>query len=183
MSRIGNKPIRIPENVLVNISDYKITIKGNLGKLVQKIPKELSFKISKDLIIISRINNDKKSKSIHGLFSVLIKNMIFGVNIGFKKKLELVGIGYKVSYDENKRILKLNLGFSHDVMIQVPIEIQIKIKSEKGKNPVIIIKSFDKQLLGIYSAKIRSLRPPEPYKGKGIKYLDENIIRKTGKSA
>ncbi|WP_185877190.1 50S ribosomal protein L6 [Blattabacterium cuenoti] len=187
MSRIGNKPILIPKNVNLNIVNNIITVIGKFGILFQNIykcNKVIEFKIVKNLLYINNNNkNNKKYKSLHGLYRVLINNMIIGVSLGFKKELELVGVGYKVDYISNIRVLNMNLGFSHNIMIQVPNEINIEIKSEKGKNYFIIIKSCDKHLLGIFSSKIRSFRKPEPYKGKGVKYTTEIIKRKTGKSA
>lgn len=181
MSRIGKKPIFIPDKVEVNIINDEVSIKGNLGILKEKISKEIELKISENKLFILRNEETKKVKSLHGLYRVLIKNMIIGVTIGFKKELELVGIGYKASYENN--ILDLNLGFSHNIMMQLPKEIIINISVEKGKNPIIILKSCNKQLLGIIAAKIRSLRKPEPYKGKGVRYLGEEVRRKAGKSA
>ncbi|WP_185859101.1 50S ribosomal protein L6 [Blattabacterium cuenoti] len=181
MSRIGKKPIFIPENVNVKIFDNKILVKGILGSLSQKISKKLKFIFHENQLIITRNQKDKESKSLHGLYRVLINNMIVGVTKGFMKELELVGIGYRASYKEN--ILDLNLGFSHNIMMQIPEEVHIEIESEKGKNTILILKSHDKQLLGMISAKIRSLRVPEPYKGKGIRYLKEEVRRKSGKSA
>ncbi|WP_185869414.1 50S ribosomal protein L6 [Blattabacterium cuenoti] len=181
MSRIGKKPILIPDNVELKIINDKISVKGNLGILYQKISKKLHFNLYEKKILITRNKENKESKSLHGLYHVLIKNMIIGVTKGFQKKLELVGVGYRATY--NEKILDLNLGFSHNIMLQLSKEIDIEIKSEKGKNTIIILKSYDKQLLGIVAAKIRSFRIPEPYKGKGVKYLKEIIYRKAGKSA
>ncbi|WP_185870316.1 50S ribosomal protein L6 [Blattabacterium cuenoti] len=181
MSRIGNNPIFFPENVQIEIVNNEIFIKGRLGSLYLKIPDQIKliFHKNKKLILI-RNQEDKKSKSLHGLYRVLINNMVKGVSEGFQKELELVGIGYKVSnYGE---ILELNLGFSHNIMMKIPKEIYMETKIEKGKNPILILKSYDKQLLGMIAAKIRSFRKPEPYKGKGIRYLKENVRRKTGKS-
>ncbi|WP_185861947.1 50S ribosomal protein L6 [Blattabacterium cuenoti] len=181
MSRIGKKSIFIPENVDVKIIENKILVKGNLGFLNLKISNKLQFILKENKLLIVRNKKDKKSKSLHGLYRVLINNMIIGVSHGFLKKLELVGIGYRASYEGN--ILDLNLGFSHNIMMQLPEEVNITIQSEKGKNVIIILKSHDKQLLGIIAAKIRSLRSPEPYKGKGVRYFKEEVRRKTGKSA
>ncbi|WP_185864278.1 50S ribosomal protein L6 [Blattabacterium cuenoti] len=182
MSRIGKKPILIPSNVKITITNCEILIKGNLGILKQKIPKYIKLHVSNKQLEILRTKNTKVVKSLHGLYRVLINNMIIGVSIGFQKKLELVGIGYRATCIDNN-VLDLNLGFSHNIMIQLPENILIDIKIEKGKNTIIILKSCDKQLLGIIASKIRSFRKPEPYKGKGIRYLGENIRRKTGKSA
>ncbi|WP_185863049.1 50S ribosomal protein L6 [Blattabacterium cuenoti] len=181
MSRIGKKSISIPKNVYVKIIDHEIFVKGFLGSLSQKISKEFQFNLKENQLFIIRNNDSKKCKSLHGLYHVLVNNMIIGVSEGFHKKLELVGVGYRASYKED--ILDLNLGYSHNIMMQIPKEIDIKIQSEKGKNFIIILKSYDKQLLGIMSAKIRSLREPEPYKGKGIRYFGEEVRRKAGKSA
>ncbi|WP_185857123.1 50S ribosomal protein L6 [Blattabacterium cuenoti] len=181
MSRIGKKPILIPKDVNLQIINNEIFVKGFLGNLSKKIPKGFQFNLNQNQLLIIRDEENKKSKSLHGLYHVLIKNMIIGVSKGFQKKLELIGVGYRVSYSGD--ILDLNLGFSHNIMMQLPEEINVEIQSEKGKNPIIILKSYDKQLLGIIAAKIRSFRVPEPYKGKGIRYFGEKVIRKAGKSA
>ncbi len=180
MSRIGKKPIFIPKNVYIKIINDEIIVKGTLGILNQKF-KNINLKITDDHLFIRRKENSKISKSLHGLYRVLINNMIIGVSIGFEKKLELIGIGYKAVFID-KYILSLSLGFSHDIFIQVPKEIIIKIQSTKGNNTIIILSSYNKQLLGIFSAKIRSFRKPEPYKGKGVRYFGEEVRRKTGKS-
>ncbi|WP_212113274.1 50S ribosomal protein L6 [Candidatus Shikimatogenerans silvanidophilus] len=191
MSRIGKKPIFIPENVFYYIKIYKkndnlLIVNGPMGKLKEFIPKNISLKKEKNKIFVNysynNIINKKKNKSIHGLYRMIIYNMIIGVNKKFEKKLELVGIGYRASFNDNNRILELHLGYSHSIMIQCPNEIDLKINLEKGKNTIIILKSCDKQLLGFFCSKIRSFRLPEPYKGKGIKYFNEILIRKTGKS-
>ncbi|AWU39803.1 50S ribosomal protein L6 [Blattabacterium punctulatus] len=183
MSRIGRIPISIPKDVYINIidNDNKIIIKGKLGILSQKFSEKIKIIFKNDKLFLSRIKEDKKTKSLHGLYRVLINNMVKGVTNGFQKELELVGIGYRVSYYEE--ILEFNLGFSHKIMMKIPKEIRAEIKINKGKNPILILKSYDKQLLGMIASKIRSLRVPEPYKGKGIKYLKESIRKKTGKSA
>ncbi|WP_341652416.1 50S ribosomal protein L6 [Blattabacterium cuenoti] len=181
MSRIGKKPICIPKKVNLKIIDHEVFVTGLLGKLSQKISKEFRLNLDHNQLFIIRNQDDKKSKSLHGLYYVLIKNMIIGVSKGFQKKLELVGIGYRAYY--NGGILDLNLGFSHNIMMQLPKEISVEIQSEKGKNSIVILKSYDKQLLGIIAAKIRSFRVPEPYKGKGIRYFGEEVRRKAGKSA
>ncbi|WP_185864848.1 50S ribosomal protein L6 [Blattabacterium cuenoti] len=183
MSRIGNKPILIPDEINLEKNNNIIVIKGKLGVIKEEIDEKLNLIIKDNYLYISRKNNDKISKSIHGLYRVLINNMIIGVTLGFIKELELVGVGYRAEYFLSNRILNMNLGFSHDIMIQVPQEIELNIKSKKGKNTILILKSYNKQLLGIFSAKIRSFRVPEPYKGKGIRYLGEEIRRKAGKSA
>ncbi|WP_185851391.1 50S ribosomal protein L6 [Blattabacterium cuenoti] len=183
MSRIGNNPIHFPENVEIKILNNEIFIKGKLGSLDLKISDKIKlvFHEKNRKLVLTRKKEDKKSKSLHGLYRVLINNMVIGVSKGFKKELELVGIGYRVS--SNGGILELNLGFSHNIMMKIPKEILIETKIEKGKNPILILKSYDKQLLGMIAAKIKSFRKPEPYKGKGVRYLKEDIRRKTGKSA
>lgn len=181
MSRIGKIPIFIPNEVNIFLKKNFISVKGPLGQLIQEINENIKINILENYLSLERLSNQKKICSLHGLYRSLINNMILGVTRGFIKKLELVGIGYRVSIIG--KILELNLGFSHNIIIEIPNEIEIKTISEKGKNPVIILKSYNKELLGILSAKIRSLRKPEPYKGKGIKYLEEIIQRKTGKSA
>ncbi|WP_185861074.1 50S ribosomal protein L6 [Blattabacterium cuenoti] len=181
MSRIGKKPIFIPEDVNIEIFDQNILVKGSLGSLSQKISEGFQLNLNGNKLLITKNQENKKYKSLHGLYHMLIKNMIIGVTKGFQKKLELVGIGYRAFYNES--ILDLSLGFSHNIMMQIPEEINIKIESEKAKNTIIILKSYDKQLLGIIAAKIRSFRTPEPYKGKGIRYFGEEVRRKAGKSA
>ncbi|WP_341662166.1 50S ribosomal protein L6 [Blattabacterium cuenoti] len=181
MSRIGKKPIIIPNNVNLKIIDHEIFVTGLLGKLSQKISKQFQLNLDHNQLLIIRNQEDKKSKSLHGLYHVLINNMIIGVSKGFQKKLELIGIGYRAYY--NGENLDLDLGFSHNIMMQLPKEINVEIQSEKGKNYIVILKSYDKQLLGIIAAKIRSFRVPEPYKGKGIRYFGEEVRRKAGKSA
>lgn len=181
MSRIGKLSISIPNEVNLILKKNYLSVKGPLGQLLQETNKNIKINISENKLFIERLSDQKKNKSLHGLYRSLINNMILGVTKGFVKKLELVGIGYRVS--NTGKLLELNLGFSHNIIIEMPDEIEIKTISEKGKNPLIILKSYNKELLGIISAKIRSLRKPEPYKGKGIKYLEEIIQRKTGKSA
>lgn len=181
MSRIGKLPISIPNGVNVIVKKNLLSITGPLGNLLQEINENFKINISLNNVLLERLSDQKKIRSLHGLYRSLIKNMILGVTKGFIKKLELVGIGYRAS--SIGKILELNLGFSHNIIIEMPNEIEVKTVSEKGKNPLIILTSYNKELLGIVSAKIRSLRPPEPYKGKGVKYIEEIIHRKTGKSA
>lgn len=181
MSRIGKLPIKIPKGVLVKIEEERIKVIGKLGELSKEIPNNLQLSIEGEMLFVRRLSNNKKDRAFHGLFRALVNNMIIGVKEGFKKELELVGVGYRASARDN--ILELNLGFSHNIIIKYPSEIKIEALTEKGRNPNIILTSFDKQLLGMISSKIRSLRKPEPYKGKGIRYVGEIIRRKTGKSA
>jgi len=180
MSRIGNIPVLIPNNVFVKKQDNIIYIKGPLGKLNQKIIGDINIIINHNNIIVKRKHNDKKNRALHGLYRMLIYNMIKGVSNGFKKKLELIGVGFRANINNNQ-ILNLNIGYSHNIMIKLPQSITLEVKMEK--NTQIILKSYDKQLLGIVAAKIRSLRKPEPYKGKGIRYINEYVIKKPGKSA
>ncbi|HEX9232565.1 MAG TPA: 50S ribosomal protein L6 [Blattabacteriaceae bacterium] len=181
MSRIGKLPITLPKGVIVKIEEERIKVIGKLGELSKEIPNNLQLSIEGEMLLVRRFSNNKKDRAFHGLFRALVNNMIIGVKEGFKKELELVGVGYRASAREN--ILELNLGFSHNIIIKYPSEIKIEALTEKGRNPFIILTSYDKQLLGIVSSKIRSLRKPEPYKGKGIRYVGEIILRKTGKSA
>lgn len=183
MSRIGKNPIVISNKIFLSLKNNILFVKGPLGNLSKNIPDNISIKIENNFlyVIVSSENNNKRNKSFHGLYRSLIYNMFIGVLYGFKKKLELVGVGYRAV---NKgQILELNLGYSHNIVLKLPKEINVKIINLKANNPLIILKSHDKQLLGIIAAKIRSFRVPEPYKGKGIKYLDEFIRRKQGKSA
>lgn len=184
MSRIGNIPVLIPNNVFVKKQDNIIYINGPLGKLNKKIIGDINIIINNNNIIVKRKHNDKKNRALHGLYRMLIYNMIKGVYNGFKKKLELIGVGFRANINKNNsQILDLNIGYSHNIIIKLPKSITLEVKMEKNKNTQIILKSYDKQLLGIVAAKIRSLRKPDPYKGKGIRYINEYVIKKTGKSA
>ncbi|MFU7501762.1 MAG: 50S ribosomal protein L6 [Candidatus Karelsulcia muelleri] len=184
MSRIGNIPVLIPNNVFVKKQDNIIYINGPLGKLKKKIIGDINIIINNNNIIVKRKHNDKKNRALHGLYRMLIYNMIKGVYNGFKKKLELIGVGFRANINKNNsQILDLNIGYSHNIIIKLPKSITLEVKMEKNKNTQIILKSYDKQLLGIVAAKIRSLRKPDSYKGKGIRYINEYVIKKTGKSA
>lgn len=180
MSRIGNDPIKIPEGVSVDIQKESVTVKGKLGELTQLYDK-VSFLIKDGMITISRSSNNKEHRAKHGLYRSLLNNMVIGVSEGFVKELELVGVGYRANNQGQK--LDLSLGFSHNVVFEIPIEVKVETITEKGSNPIIKLTSFDKELLGNVASKIRSLRKPEPYKGKGIKFVGEEIRRKAGKSA
>ena len=180
MSRIGNNPVSIPEGVTVEINDNIVTVKGKLGELMQKFD-GVSFKIEDGVINVERESESKDHKSKHGLYRSLVNNMIEGVSNGFTKELELVGVGYRASNQGQK--LELALGFSHNIVMNIAPEVKVETISEKGKNPIIKLTSYDKQLVGQVAAKIRSFRKPEPYKGKGIKFVGEHIRRKAGKSA
>ena len=180
MSRVGNNPIYLPEGVTIDIQPSKVIVKGKLGELTQEYS-DVLIKMVDNTIKISRQSENKKVKSKHGLYRALIANMVQGVNEGFTKELELVGVGYRASNQGQK--LDLALGFSHNILFDIAPEVKIETVSEKGKNPIIKLTSHDKQLVGYVASKIRSFRKPEPYKGKGIKFVGEYIRRKAGKSA
>ena len=180
MSRIGNNPIKIPTEVSIQIEASKIMVKGKLGELVQEYS-GISLELNNDLLLLKRNSESKDHKSKHGLYRALIANMVEGVSKGFTKELELVGVGYRANCQGQK--LDLSLGFSHNIIFEIASEVKVETTSEKGKNPIIKLTSIDKQLLGYVASKIRSFRKPEPYKGKGIKFIGEQIRRKAGKSA
>jgi len=181
MSRIGNNPITLPEGVTFDINENVVTIKGKLGALTQEIKDDITVKVEEGSIIVERPSDSKSHKAKHGLYRALLNNMIEGVSKGWTKELELVGVGYRAS--NQGQVLDLALGFSHNIVIDVAPEIKVETVSEKGKNPIIKLTSFDKQLVGAVAAKIRSMRKPEPYKGKGVKFVGELLRRKAGKSA
>jgi large subunit ribosomal protein L6 len=183
MSRIGRLPIEIPSGVEVNVNDDKlVTVKGPLGELQQKISPEIEVEINGNQVTFTRSGESKNHKSLHGLYRSLVNNMVEGVSKGFEKKLELVGVGYRAELLPNN-VLDLVLGYSHHTYIQLPPEVKVEAKSDKRSNPIITLQSIDKQLLGHVAAKIRSFRKPEPYKGKGIKFVGEVLRRKAGKAA
>jgi len=182
MSRIGKLPVNLPAGVTVSISDTNVvSVKGPLGELTQAVNKDLKVEVVGNEIILSRPSESKNHKSLHGLYRALIANMVVGVSEGFKKELELVGVGYRA--EAKGQNLEMSLGFSHEVIIQLPDEVKVETKTERRSNPIITLTCIDKQLIGHVAAKIRSLRPPEPYKGKGIKFVGEQLRRKAGKSA
>lgn len=180
MSRIGKSPINIPTGVNVTIKDQVVTVKGPKGELVQNIDPEIEVEINEGVITLKRPTDGKEHRSLHGLYRSLINNMIEGVTEGFVKKMEMVGVGFRAA--TNGQILELSLGFSHPIHIQLPKEIKVEAVSDRKSNPVITLESIDKQLLGQVCAKIRELRKPEPYKGKGIRFVGEEVRRKAGKS-
>ena len=180
MSRIGNNPITIPEGVTVDVQPTQIHVKGKLGELTQDYS-EVQVVVEENTIKVVRPSEKKSVKSKHGLYRSLIANMIEGVSNGFTKELELVGVGYRASNQGQK--LDLALGFSHKILLDIAPEVKVETISEKGKNPIVKLTSHDKQLVGFVAAKIRSFRKPEPYKGKGVKFVGEQIRRKAGKSA
>ena len=180
MSRIGKNPISIPAGVTVEVSDTVITVKGKLGQLTQDYA-DVTVKVEEGQLTVERPSDSKDHRAKHGLYRSLINNMIVGVSEGFTKELELVGVGYRASNQGQK--LDLALGFSHNIVLEVAPEVKLETISEKGKNPIVKLTSFDKQLLGAIAAKIRGFRKPEPYKGKGVKFVGEVLRRKAGKSA
>ncbi|QDO93809.1 50S ribosomal protein L6 [Formosa sediminum] len=180
MSRIGNNPVAIPEGITVDVNENIVTVKGKLGELTQEFS-NVSIKVEDGNVIVERSSDKKEEKSKHGLYRALINNMIEGVSKGWTKELELVGVGYRASNQGQK--LDLALGFSHNIVLDIAPEVKVETVSEKGKNPIVKLTSHDKQLVGQVAAKIRDFRRPEPYKGKGIKFVGEIIRRKAGKSA
>jgi len=181
MSRIGKLPITIPQGVEIKVSDKNlVTVTGKLGTLEQKVDPDITVKIEGNQILVERPTDQKRHKALHGLYRALIANMVKGVSDGFKIVQELVGVGYKAQ--ATGKMLELSLGYSHNLVLVMPDEISVETLTERGKNPVITMKSADRQLLGQVAAKIRSLRKPEPYKGKGIKFSGEEIKRKAGKA-
>ncbi|GGF80641.1 50S ribosomal protein L6 [Wenyingzhuangia marina] len=181
MSRIGKSPIAIPAGVTVTINGDTVTVKGKLGELTQEITDGISIKEEEGVLVLDRPSESKTHKAKHGLYRALINNMIEGVSNGWTKQLELVGVGYRASNQGN--VLDLAIGFSHNIILDIAPEVQVETVSDKGKNPIVKLTSFDKQLVGQVAAKIRSFRAPEPYKGKGIKFVGEELRRKAGKSA
>jgi len=181
MSRIGNAPIEIPKGVEVQVEKGSVTVKGPKGELTQNVDTAITVDVDGSTITVKRHTEEKDHKAKHGLYRSLINNMLQGVSEGFKIQQELVGVGYRASNQGQK--LDLLLGYSHNIVLEVPSEIKVTTESERGKNPVITLESHDKQLIGHVAAKIRSLKKPEPYKGKGIKYVGEQLRRKAGKSA
>ena len=186
MSRIGKLPIVIPAGVTVTLNDDVVTVKGPKGELSQYVNPAISVTIDNNHVVLAEVadamlDDPKQKHAYHGLYRALIHNMVVGVSEGYKKELELVGVGYRASNQGN--IIELALGYTHNIFIQLPPEIKVETKSERNKNPLIILESCDKQLLGQVCSKIRSFRKPEPYKGKGVKFVGEEIRRKSGKSA
>ena len=185
MSRIGKLPINIPAGVTVDVKDNVVTVKGPKGELSQTVNSAISVSLEEGQITFAINENSdvdqKQKQAFHGLYRALVNNMVVGVSEGYKKEMELVGVGYRVSNQGN--LIEFSLGFTHSIFLQVPAEIKVETKSERNKNPYISLESCDKQLLGMVCAKIRSFRMPEPYKGKGILYIGEQIRRKSGKAA
>lgn len=182
MSRIGKAPVEVLSGVDVKISDTNlVTVKGPKGELTQQVDPAIEIKMEDGVINLVRPSESKNHKALHGLYRALINNMVIGVTTGYKVEQELVGVGYRAAL--KGQVLEMSLGFSHAIALELPSEIKAEVVADKGKNPVIKMESYDKQLLGHVAAKIRSLRKPEPYKGKGIKFVGEQLRRKAGKSA
>ena len=181
MSRIGKAPIERPAGVTVQVNGNVVTVKGPKGELRQEVNPVIKVNVEGNKIELTRPDDERQNRAMHGLYRALVHNMVVGVSEGYKKEMELVGVGYRAT--ATGQVLELALGFSHAIYIKLPKEIKVEAKSERNKNPLIILESSDKQLLGQVCAKIRSLRKPEPYKGKGIKFVGEIIRRKSGKSA
>ena len=182
MSRVGKQPVLIPEGTTVAVSSSnEVTVKGKLGELSLQVTEPIAVRVEESVVTVERPNDQKEARAKHGLYRDLIYNMIEGVSKGYTKELELVGVGYRAA---NKgQILELSLGFSHNIVLEVCPEVKVETVSEKGANPIVKLTSHDKQLIGMVAAKIRSMRKPEPYKGKGVKFVGEQIRRKAGKTA
>ena len=181
MSRIGKKPITIPAGVTVSVKDSVVTVKGPKGTLTQEVDRDIIVEVAADEVIVKRPTEQIRHRAMHGLYRSLIANLVKGVTEGYKKELELVGVGFKAANTGN--VLDLALGYSHNIIFEIPKELTVTTTTEKGQNPKIFLESADKQLIGQVAAKIRGLRKPEPYKGKGVRYSDEVVRRKAGKAA
>ncbi|MBR7068333.1 MAG: 50S ribosomal protein L6 [Bacteroidales bacterium] len=182
MSRIGKKPVNLPQGVSVNVSASNVvSVKGPLGELSQQVDPDITVKVEGNEVVLTRPTDQKRHRSMHGLYRALINNMVVGVSTGWEIKQELVGVGYKA--EAKGQVLELSLGYSHDIHFVLPKEIKVEAQTERKGNPIVTLKSADKQLLGQVAAKLRSLRKPEPYKGKGIKFVGEVLRKKAGKTA
>ncbi len=182
MSRIGKLPVNLPAGVAIEVSkDNVVSVKGPLGQLSQQVDRDIAVKVEDGVLTVTRPTDQPRHRSMHGLYRALINNMVVGVSKGYEIKQELVGVGYKAEVQGN--VLQMSLGYSHDIWIQLPDEVKAEAVTDRKSNPIITLKSIDKQLIGQVAAKIRSLRKPEPYKGKGIKFVGEQLRRKAGKSA
>ena len=182
MSRIGKKPVNLPSGVTVSVSkDNVVSVKGPLGELTQRVDADITVKVSEGVVELTRPTDQKRHRSLHGLYRALINNMVIGVSTGWELSQELIGVGFKA--EAKGQVLEMSLGFSHDVHMLMPPQVKVEAKQEKRGNPIVTLRSPDRQLLGMVAAKLRSLRPPEPYRGKGIRFVGEEIRRKAGKSA
>ncbi|AHM60182.1 50S ribosomal protein L6 [Flammeovirgaceae bacterium 311] len=181
MSRVGKKPISIPSGVDIKVDKNLVTVKGPKGALAQQIDQDFTLSQEDGTLLVERPTEQKRHKALHGLYRALINNMVVGVSQGYKKELELVGVGYKAAVQGN--VLELNVGYSHSIFLAVPDEVKVSAETPKGKNPLVTLEGIDKQLIGQIAAKIKSIRKVEPYKGKGIRFVGEFVRRKAGKSA
>ncbi|HUW06359.1 MAG TPA: 50S ribosomal protein L6 [Williamwhitmania sp.] len=182
MSRIGKKPVNLPHGVTIKVdSGNVVSVKGPLGELKQKVDRDITVTVEGNSVIVTRPTEQPRHRSMHGLYRSLINNMVVGVSEGFKIQQELVGVGFKA--EAKGQVLELSLGYSHEIHLMMPPEVKVEAKTEKRGNPMVTLTSYDKQLLGMVAAKIRSLRKPEPYKGKGIRFVGEVVRKKAGKSA
>lgn len=182
MSRVGNKIIEVPAGVTVSVSDTnEVTVKGPKGTLTQKVDRDITVEQEGTALKVQRPTDQKRHKALHGLYRALLANMVVGVSTGYRRDLELVGVGYRANANNN--VLELSLGYSHTIFLAIPQEIKVTTVTEKGQNPKIFLEGIDKELIGLVSAKIRSLRKVEPYKGKGVRFVGEQVRRKAGKAA
>lgn len=181
MSRVGKLPVKHDTGVEIKVEGQKIVVKGKLGELSQEVSPDLKISQEDGQVTLERTNEEKQTRANHGLYRSLLNNMVKGVTEGYEKRLELVGVGYRASHKGQR--LDLSLGFSHNIVFELPAEVSVETVTEKGKAPLVILKSFDKQLLGAVAAKIRSFRKPEPYKGKGVRFVGEHVRSKAGKTA
>ena len=181
MSRVGKAPINLPAGVTIDIKGSVVSVKGPKGELTQKIDPDMIVKVEESTITVERPTEQKRHKAMHGLYRALINNMVIGVNEGYKKEMELVGVGYKA--DAQNNVLELSLGYSHSIFMAMPGEVKVTTDTQKGQNPKVTVEGIDKQLVGAIAAKIKSLRKVEPYKGKGIRFVGEHVRRKAGKTA
>lgn len=182
MSRIGKKTITVPEGVTVNVGkDNVITVKGKKGELAEVVDRDITVEVKDGNVSITRPTDQIRHRALHGLYRALVANMVKGVTDGYERKLELIGVGFKASNQGN--LLDLSIGYSHNIIFEVPKELKVATQQEKGQNPIITLEGIDKQLIGQVAAKLRSLRKPEPYKGKGIRYVGEVVRKKAGKTA
>jgi len=182
MSRIGRKPVTVPNGVTITVgNDNVVAVKGPKGELKQEIDRDIKVEVKDGLVSFNRPTDQIRHRALHGLYRALIANMVKGVTEGYKKNLELIGVGFKASNQGN--VIDLSLGYSHNIIFEVPKELKVATATEKGQNPTISLEGIDRQLLGQVAAKIRGLRKPEPYKGKGVRYVGEVVRKKAGKAA
>jgi large subunit ribosomal protein L6 len=182
MSRIGRKPVAVPKGVTVTVGDDGVlTVKGPKGELKQAVDRDITVEVKDDEVSFARPTDQIRHRALHGLYRALVANLVKGVTLGYERKLELIGVGFKAANQGN--VLDLSLGYSHNIIFEVPKEIKVVTQQEKGQNPLIILEGIDKQLIGQVAAKLRSLRKPEPYKGKGVRYVGEVVRKKAGKAA